>query len=141
MPDRKFFDTNLWIYLFLNSKNPQDIKRKERVKLLLTGHTDIVVSTQVLNELANVLIKKYKLKADAVKEHLEHMLDIVEVDTLTENNTFTALSLLNKYNLSFYDAVIVSSALQADCSVVFSEDLQSNQDIEGKLKIVNPFAS
>ena len=63
------------------------------------------------------------------------------MDVLTESNTLTALSLLDKYNLSFYDAIIISSALKTGCSAVFSEDLQSGQDIEGKLKIVNPFAS
>ncbi|MFA4919443.1 MAG: PIN domain-containing protein [Thermodesulfovibrionales bacterium] len=140
MPDKYFFDTNLWIYMFLDSDDPEDIKRKEKVKLLLEKYTDIVVSSQVLNEISNVFVKKYKLKTEIITEHLKHMLDIVEVDSLTENNTFKALSLLDKYNLSFYDAVIVSSAINSSCSIIFSEDLQANQIIEDKIRIVNPFA-
>jgi predicted nucleic acid-binding protein len=140
MPDKYFFDTNLWIYMFLASDDPEDIKRKEKVKLLLEKYTDIVVSSQVLNEISNVFVRKYKLKTEIITEHLKHMLDIVEVDSLTENNTFKALSLLDKYNLSFYDAVIVSSAINSSCSIIFSEDLQANQIIDDKIRIVNPFA-
>lgn len=141
MPDKYFFDTNLWIYMFLDSDDFEDIKRKEKVKLLLEKYTDIVVSSQVLNEISNVFVRKYKLKTEIITEHLKHMLEIVEVDSLTENNTFKALSLLDKYNLSFYDAVIVSSAINSSCSIIFSEDLQANQVIEDKIRIVNPFAS
>ena len=126
--------------MFLDSDDPEDIKRKEKVKLLLEKYTDIVVSSQVLNEISNVFVRKYKLKTEIITEHLKHMLDIVEVDSLTENNTFKALSLLDKYNLSFYDAVIVSSAINSSCSIIFSEDLQANQIIDDKIRIVNPFA-
>ena len=77
MPDKKFFDTNLWIYLFLDSEDSEDIKRKEKVELLLKKHTNIAVSAQVLNEISNVLIKKYNLKADQVRDYIQHMLDIV----------------------------------------------------------------
>ncbi|MBI3584644.1 MAG: PIN domain-containing protein [Nitrospinae bacterium] len=140
MPDKCFFDTNLWIYLFLDSKDPDDRKKKRKVeKLINEDDIEIVVSTQVLNEICSVLLKKYKIKADSIKEHLERMLDIVEVNILTEQNTLKSLSLLEKYNLSFYDAIIISSAIESDCNIILSEDLQSELIIEGNLKIINPF--
>lgn len=123
----------------MDSKEPEAVKKKEKVENLLKESADIIVSIQVLNEIANVLIKKYGIETDVVKEHLEYILEITEVDTLTENSTFKALSLLNEYNLSYYDALIVSSALETGCSVIFSEDFQPNLDIHNKVRIVNPF--
>lgn len=140
MPDKYFFDTNLWIYLFLDSKDTDDRKKKRKVeKLINEDDIGIVVSTQVLNKICSVLLKKYRIKADSIKEHLERMLDIVEVNILTEQNTLRSLSLLEKYNFSFYDAVIISSAIESGCSIILSEDLQSEMIIEGNLKIINPF--
>ena len=40
---------------------------------------------------------------------------------------------------SIYDSLIISAALQNQCTILFTEDLDHNQTIEGKLKIVNPF--
>jgi len=44
-----------------------------------------------------------------------------------------------KYQFSYWDSLIVASALGMNCSVLYTEDLQHNQIIEEKLKIVNPF--
>jgi len=139
MPDRVFFDTNLWVYLHLHSEDTEDIRKKKIVARLLKKHPDIVISAQVLNELANVFINKYHLPAGVVKERLEETGRIVEVKPLTEQVTFKALKLLEDYNLSFFDALVVSSAIEAGCSIVFTEDMQAGQSISGKTKIVNPF--
>ncbi|OQB67484.1 MAG: hypothetical protein BWX92_04000 [Deltaproteobacteria bacterium ADurb.Bin135] len=58
---------------------------------------------------------------------------------LTEENTLQALTLIEKYSLSFYDALIVSSALDSNCTVLLTEDLQSGLFINDRLRIVNPF--
>jgi predicted nucleic acid-binding protein len=50
-----------------------------------------------------------------------------------------ALKLNSKYGYSYYDCLILASALLNDCEYLYSEDMQHNQLIEGKLKIVNPF--
>jgi len=47
---------------------------------------------------------------------------------------------LHHYKLSFYDALIVAAALETQCQFLYSEDLQAGQEIEGKLKIINPFS-
>ncbi|MEN8219469.1 MAG: PIN domain-containing protein [Pseudomonadota bacterium] len=140
MQDKVFFDTNLWIYLFLTSslKN-EDRKKRKLVKTLITNHPNIVVSNQVLNEISNVLLKKYQIDHSRVEIYLKKLLNIVELHLLDELNTFDALTLISQYNLSFYDALIVSAAIDANCSVLFSEDMQDGLKIEDKLEIVNPF--
>jgi len=45
------------------------------------------------------------------------------------------------YNFSYYDSMIVSAALQSECEVIYSEDMQHNQIIEKRLQIINPFTS
>jgi predicted nucleic acid-binding protein len=137
MKDRVFIDTNLWIYLLLKSKDPEDIKKKDKVKFLIEEYTNKVVSIQVLNEISNVLFKKYQIKTEEIIEYLKKILDITELNLITEENTFNALSLIDKYCLYFYDALIVSSALDAKCTTLFSEDMQEGQIIENKLQIIS----
>jgi predicted nucleic acid-binding protein len=50
-----------------------------------------------------------------------------------------ACKITDKYGFTYFDSLIVSCALELNCSILHSEDLQHNQIIEGKLKIVNPF--
>jgi predicted nucleic acid-binding protein len=48
-------------------------------------------------------------------------------------------SIFNRYHFSYWDSLIVASALESGCSILYSEDLQDGQVIENSLKIVNPF--
>jgi predicted nucleic acid-binding protein len=49
-----------------------------------------------------------------------------------------ALALEQRFELSFWDALIVSTAQRAECAYLISEDLQAGQDLDGVL-VVNPF--
>lgn len=51
----------------------------------------------------------------------------------------TALKVGERYSFSWYDSIIVSSALEADCDILYSVDMQNSQLINGRLRIVNPF--
>ncbi|SDN51183.1 PIN domain-containing protein [Desulfonauticus submarinus] len=44
-----------------------------------------------------------------------------------------------KYKFSYWDSLIVASALENNCSILYTEDMQDGQIIEKKLEIVNPF--
>ena len=70
-----------------------------------------------------------------VKE-LEKEFIILDFDIQTQLN---ALKLKQNYNLQFYDALIVSTALENSCTILYSEDMQDKLVIEKKLKIINPF--
>jgi len=134
MPDRAFIDTNIFVYL--NSDTDQD--KMEKAKSVINSH-DCVVSTQVANELCSVLTKKFSRIAEEVEEIITVMESVCDVAVLTLETTKTALSLQGRYGFSFYDALILSAAIDYNCKYVISEDLQDGQIIEGKLTIINPF--
>lgn len=139
MPDRVFIDTNIWIYLLLKPQNSVDIAKRSKARYLLEQDFHRIVSNQVIHEIANVLLKKYHFEIPQVERNIKEILNIVELYLLNDSTLFSALKLLYRYRLSFYDALIVAMALEADCRFLYSEDLQAGQNIEGKLTIINPF--
>jgi len=61
------------------------------------------------------------------------------VFSVTRDTSLYALSLKEKYNYSWWDSLVLASALENGCQIVYSEDMQHGQIIENCLKIVNPF--
>jgi predicted nucleic acid-binding protein len=51
----------------------------------------------------------------------------------------TALDIRERYSFPWYDSLIVATALEAGCDTLYSEDMQNGQEIEGRLRIINPF--
>lgn len=94
---------------------------------------------QVLNEFINTCFKKQLLSKDDIETTINSFIEafnliLIDVDTIKE-----ALRIKNKYGYSYYDSLIISAALQIECNILFSEDMQHNQTIENQLKIINPF--
>lgn len=58
MHDKSFLDTNLWVYLKAQNQIPDDHRKQAVVQNLILSLPEIAVSVQVLNEVANVLMKK-----------------------------------------------------------------------------------
>ena len=134
MKDKIFIDTNILLYAYSTEKNKQEIAQN-----IINTNNNIYISKQVINETINILIKKFKLNIkdiiNVVKE-LEKEFIILDFDIQTQLN---ALKLKQNYNLQFYDALIVSTALKNSCTILYSEDMQDKLLIEKKLKIINPF--
>jgi predicted nucleic acid-binding protein len=129
-----FLDSNLWVYRFADVGGTKAVA----VETLL-NQSDCVVSTQVLNETANVLLKKHRVPATTVKIFIEKILESAELYPIDEKTTFKALHLIENYSLSFYDALIVAAALDAGCARLATEDLQHGLTIEATLAVENPF--
>jgi predicted nucleic acid-binding protein len=51
------------------------------------------------------------------------------------------MQLSQRYQLLHWDSLIIAAALQANCAVLYSEDLQSGMVIDQRLTIINPFSS
>jgi predicted nucleic acid-binding protein len=100
---------------------------------------NIVISTQVINELANVLFKKHQQSEAEIRGRIEQILLQVDVIALTEELTLQALEIKSRYQLSWYDSLIVAAALSADCQFLCTEDLQDGLMIENRLQVINPF--
>jgi predicted nucleic acid-binding protein len=66
---------------------------------------------------------------------------VLRIDAITIEIHESGLALAERYRLSIYDAMIVASALYAECDTLWSEDMQDGMLIGGTLRIVNPFRS
>jgi predicted nucleic acid-binding protein len=62
-----------------------------------------------------------------------------EIALITEERIREALALHDRLHFSYYDSLMIASALSCNCKYLISEDMQDGQIINGKLKIVNVF--
>jgi predicted nucleic acid-binding protein len=132
-----FVDTNVLLY----AQDPSlPDKRKRAVEWLavLADEGLAVISPQVMNEFAHSILRKFRnLDIDQLVDELELLESFCRAPT-TADTTVKGLLILQRYKLSFYDAVLIASALSAGCGIFLSEDLSHHQTI-GALRIVNPF--
>jgi len=134
MKDKVFLDTNLLIYY-----NRSDCPDEKQIAANIIKECNCVISVQVINEISSVLTKKYPTLEQDIKLFLNDLIDICEVVQISVKLAFSALKIHFKYKTSYYDSLILASALESGCSIVYSEDMQHGQVIENSLKIVNPF--
>jgi predicted nucleic acid-binding protein len=128
-----FFDTNVLVYIA--SRRTAKADRAER--LIQNGG---VISIQVLNEVANVARRKMRLSWSETRAFLSLFRGLLAVEPITIETHETGLALAERYNLSVYDAMIAAAALLAGCDRLWSEDMQHGLVIDGRLRIVDPFA-
>ena len=106
---------------------------------LLTGALPIVVSTQVLNEFAVVLLRNRFSDAD-VQSRVESIIVDCSVPLTTVDTIRLAWEIKKRHLLSYWDSLIVSSALRSGCQTLYTEDLSDGMLINDSLRIINPFA-
>jgi predicted nucleic acid-binding protein len=126
-----FFDTNVLVYLASG-----DTTKAQRAEALLDDGG--VVSVQVLNEFAFVVMRKFRTPFREVRETLAAIRATCDVRPLDIETHERGLDIAERYRFSIYDSMIVAAALHAGCAILYTEDLQRGQSIEG-LRIRNPF--
>jgi len=136
MSDRIFFDTNVLVYCYTETE-----PNKKSVAVEFAQSPDAWISTQVLQELSNTLRRKFGKEWTEVVGTLEEVCQNFEVFTNLPDTLRDAIRIADKYGYSLYDSLILSSALVVGCKIVYSEDMQNGQVIDGRLTIVNPFLS
>ena len=82
---------------------------------------------------------KYKVKHSEVIDFVKAMSRNFSVFGVTKDTSLYALALKEKYHYSWWDSLVLASALENECQIVYSEDMQHKQVIESSLKIINPF--
>jgi len=136
MNDKVFLDTNVVIY----SYSEDEPKKQEIANDILEQYNNqIIISNQVINELSNTLFRKFKLNANEVREVILELNDNFPIVNFNLQTQLKGIELKGKYKLQFYDSMILATALENGCNIVFSEDMQHNQVIENRLTIINPF--
>ena len=99
----------------------------------------IITSTQVINEVCINLLKKLILNEQQIENLIKSFYQKYQVIEINREILLTASKLRTQYNFSFWDSLIVATALYADASIMFSEDMQDGLMVLNKLKITNPF--
>ena len=128
----RFFDTSVLLYILSG-----DSRKADRAEQLLAERGTI--SVQVLNEFAAVALRKLRMQLRDVREVLDTVRAVCNVEAVTVATHDRGLALNERYGFSLYDSMIVSSALMAGSEVLYSEDLQDGQVIDGRLRVANPF--
>jgi len=134
MKDNHFIDSNIFLYAF----STKDLKKQKIASSLVTQSA--IISTQVINEVSNNMLKKLHMSNSDIEEFIIDCYEQYSVINFTKNMFIKATKLREKYLFSYYDSLIVSSALLGECDILYSEDMQHNLRVEKTLTIVNPFA-
>jgi len=131
-----FIDTH--ILLAAGSQAPGDRSKKQRA-IALIQEGDLVLSAQVLQEfVANALGKKALGFTDTNISETLVSLRFVRVLPITHDLVEKAWSNSRRFQISYWDAAIVTAALELGCEILYSEDLNHGQDYGG-VRVINPF--
>jgi predicted nucleic acid-binding protein len=129
-----FLDTNIVYYAFTNDQRALASQR------LLAG--TFVISAQVLNEFASSTRRKAgKDWSEIAVKSADLIRTAHRIVPLTETLHSSALEIVQRYKTSFYDALIIAAALEAECDTLYSEDMQDGLVIDDRLTVRNPFGS
>jgi len=134
MNDRVFLDTNIFVYLY-----SEDEPEKQSIAFAVFEQFHCLTSTQVINEFCSVCLRKLAMPAIDVSQSIREIIENCELCYIDMDTIQNALTLKDKYGYTYYDCLVLASANLNGCKIIYSEDMQHNQLIEGKLKIINPF--
>lgn len=127
-----FVDTNVVLYLL-----DDGLKADRAEKLLAQGPR---ISVQVLNEVMVNCRRKGGLSWGETGTFLSGITALCPVEDLTLQTHEVGRALAERYGFSGYDAMIVASALIAGCTTLYTEDMHDGLQVEGQLRLMNPFA-
>jgi predicted nucleic acid-binding protein len=134
MRGEAFFDTNVLIYaVALN--DPRNARAEE---LLASGGT---ISVQILNEFVSVARRKIPMSWRDVMGALDAFRILCPSPlSITIEMHEAAIKIAARHGYRIYDSLVIAAAIEAECAILYSEDFQDGQTIDGQLMIRNPFA-
>lgn len=125
-------DTNVAVYAY-----SEDARNETALELLTSGPK---ISIQLLNEFANVSLRKRNVAWDEVEQSLANIRKLAaSVRALTLPVHEKGKSIARRYRLSVYDSLMLAAAILDGCETFYSEDLQHGMVIDGAMTIINPF--
>jgi predicted nucleic acid-binding protein len=127
-----FLDSNIFLYAF----STKDIIKQKIASQIVTENQ--IISVQVINEVSVNLIKKFHLNEIEIESFIISCYNRYKIIELNKFIFLKASSIRRKYNISYYDSLIISAAIYSNANILYSEDMQHNIKIEN-LTIINPF--
>jgi predicted nucleic acid-binding protein len=136
MIDNLFIDSSIWLYSFIDSYREKYEIAKNLIK---SKEEKTVLSIQVVNEVCFNLLRKANFDESQIQELIDSFFKRYRFSRFDKDLLKKGSKLRERYFLSFWDSLILSAAILSDCHTIYSEDMQHNQLIENKLRIINPF--
>ncbi len=139
MSDRFFLDTNIFVYSFDQSTARKTEEADRLIHQALTTGKGLI-SYQVVQEFFNVAYRRFPepMHLEQAEQFLSSVLRPLWAVYSSPSLCLRALQILERFRLQWYDALIVASALEAKCGILYSEDFQNGQKFDD-LEIRNPF--
>ena len=134
MKDKVFIDTNVLIYLY-----SADESNKRNKVISIFDKYNCVTSTQTINEFCNVCIKKMHKNTKDITAAINEIMNVCRLEMVGIDVINSALKLHSRYNYSYFDCLMLASAINSECKYIFTEDMADEQIINEKLTIKNMF--
>ena len=129
---REFLDSNVLVYAF--TSDPRATRAQEFLE------RGCILGVQGLNEFTNVARRRLGMTWGEVREALAAIRIICRTILPINIDTHTgALRIAERYGYGIFDALMIASALSANCGVLWSEDMQDGIIVDRRLRIANPF--
>ncbi|MDX2302194.1 MAG: PIN domain-containing protein [Microscillaceae bacterium] len=133
MIERFAIDTNVLVYLHDSYDTP---KREKAIELMAMSP---IISGQVISEYINVLRRILKISKTELLQEVTSWLQFCEIFPIDFSTLEHAHALILQYDFQLFDALIVASAIQAECTILYSEDMKNGLLVDDQLTICNPF--
>ncbi len=135
MSDKILIDSNIWLYAFMSS--PYE---KLMISSNLIDNTEnIIRSTQNINEICVNLIRKCGYEEQHIQMLIKNLYNNFSIVYLNKNIILNASKNKKAYNFSYWDSLIISTAMINDCKYIYSEDMQNGIIVFEQIIIKNPF--
>jgi len=137
MKDKIFIDSNIFLYAF-NSDGSK--KQQTASNIILQENANSFMSVQVINEVSNNMLKKLDFTNSEIREFIEDSYKRFFVINFSKDIFHKASEIRDNYKISYYDSLIVASALSVGCTILYSEDMQNRLIVDNQVTIINPFS-
>ncbi|MEN8122656.1 MAG: PIN domain-containing protein [Bacteroidota bacterium] len=129
-------DTNILVYAYTETDKEKQIKTRQLLQNSI-GKI-VIISAQVINEFYSAM-QKNKVEHNQIKKDIFEMSVLFNISDINFKLIKEALNIKETYKFSLWDSLIIASALENNCKILYTEDMQHEQIIENTLKIINPF--
>ena len=130
-----FVDTNIWLYAFIRTSNEEKFVTAQNI---IAGN-DIIISTQIINEMSVNLLKKTAFTEQRLQSLISSIYKKYSVLELSQDILIQASQIRSRFAFSFWDSIVAATAMESEADFLISEDMQHGFKFADNLTIVNPF--
>ena len=135
---RQFFDTNVLVYAFDSGVPAKQQVARDLIAAAASGAT-AVLSVQVSGEFFHTTVVRTKLlSVTEAEKAINAFRKTFEVASVSDALVDAAIQIHKRYQLRYWDALILATANDCGCQELLSEDMNAGQDYDG-VTVVNPF--